>query len=247
MNEKLGKYLGPILIAIIIGVSVILSSVIVISGISNMKNKENIIAVTGSAKKTLKSNFVKWKGCCSFQSSSLKDAYEQIQKSVDIAKKYLISNGVNPKDMVVTSTNTTTNYKYLPNGQLTNIVDTYKLDQYIEVKSNDVDKITEISRKSTELINQGIVFQSMAPEYYYTKIADLKVNMLSEATKNAKERAIRIAKSTDSTVGSLRAADMGVFQITPAFSNDVTDSGVNDTSSIDKEITAVVNCSFEIK
>lgn len=40
---------------------------------------------------------------------------------------------------------------------------------------------------------------------------------------------------------------MGVFQITPLYSTEVSDYGINDTTSIDKEITAVVNCEFIIK
>jgi uncharacterized protein len=86
----------------------------------------------------------------------------------------------------------------------------------------------------------------MAPEYHYTKLGDLKIEMLAEAAKDAKVRAQQIAQSTGSSIGSVRTARMGVLQITPADSNDVSDSGVNDTSSLDKDITAVVNVGFAI-
>jgi hypothetical protein len=36
------------------------------------------------------------------------------------------------------------------------------------------------------------------------------------------------------------------MQITPLYSNEVDDYGINDTSSLEKEITAVVHCQFEI-
>ena len=71
--------------------------------------------------------------------------------------------------------------------------------------------------------------------------------MLAEAAKDAKKRAEQVAASTDSSIGNVRTARMGVLQITPADSNEVSDSGMNDTSSLDKDITAVVNLSFEIK
>ena len=45
----------------------------------------------------------------------------------------------------------------------------------------------------------------------------------------------------------MRSARMGVIQITPRLSNQISDYGVNDLSSIEKEITAVVNASFEIE
>ena len=70
--------------------------------------------------------------------------------------------------------------------------------------------------------------------------------MLSEAAKDAKVRAEKIAESTGSSIGSVRSARMGGLQITPADSNEVSDMGMNDTSSLDKDITAVVNVAFAV-
>ncbi|MEP6847365.1 MAG: SIMPL domain-containing protein, partial [Acidobacteriota bacterium] len=47
-------------------------------------------------------------------------------------------------------------------------------------------------------------------------------------------------------IGSVRSAKMGVLQITPADSTEVSDSGMYDTSTIDKDMTAVVNISFAV-
>jgi hypothetical protein len=65
----------------------------------------------------------------------------------------------------------------------------------------------------SELINTGIEFYSNNPQYYYTKLAELKIEMIAAATKDAYERAKKIAENSGSTVGSLQTADMGVFQI----------------------------------
>jgi len=86
----------------------------------------------------------------------------------------------------------------------------------------------------------------MAPEFYYTKLGEEKITMLAEAAKDAKRRAEQVAASTDSSIGSIRTARMGVLQITAADSTEVSDMGINDTSSLDKDITAVVNVGFEI-
>ncbi|MCV5901017.1 SIMPL domain-containing protein, partial [Escherichia coli] len=80
----------------------------------------------------------------------------------------------------------------------------YSLSQSIEIRSFDVAKIAQISREATELINQGILIESTPPKYYYTKIGDLKVEMLGEAARDAKERAERIASSTGNSIGSVR-------------------------------------------
>ena len=71
--------------------------------------------------------------------------------------------------------------------------------------------------------------------------------MLREATKDAKRRAEEIASSSGNQIGAIRSARMGVFQITPANSYDISDYGVNDTSSLEKKVNAVVKAEYTIR
>ena len=148
--------------------------------------------------------------------------------------------------MTVSSITTTTLKKQNNNGGESSEITGYALRQHIEVRSTDVDKIAQIAREATELINQGILIESEAPQYYYTKIGDLKIEMLGLAAKDAKVRAEQIAASTGNRVGAVRSAKMGVLQITPADSTDVSDAGIYSTSTIDKDMTAVVNIGFGV-
>lgn len=245
-NSSLKNWMLP-LFALILSIGIITSSAIIIQGIGNIKNKQNTISITGSAKKQFKSDFVVWRGTYTAQSVNLPEAYSVLKTETDKVKNYLKSRGLKDSDMVFTSITTVPNYVVLANGQISSKVESYRLMQTVEISSHDVDGITSISRQSTELINQGIDFQSNAPEYYYTKIGDLKIDMLSLATKDAMMRAEQIAKATGGKIGKLRSAKMGVFQITPLYSTDVSDSGIYNTTSINKEITGVMTCEFEIK
>jgi hypothetical protein len=161
-------------------------------------------------------------------------------------KAYLVGKGIPEKEITVSSISSQTLHGKTSEGQETAEITGYSLRQELEVRSTDVDKIAQIARQATELINQGILIESLAPEYHYTKLGDLKIKMLAAAAKDAKERAQKIAESTDSSVGAVRTARMGVLQITPADSNEVSDSGMNDTSSLEKDITAVVNIGFAV-
>jgi hypothetical protein len=84
-------------------------------------------------------------------------------------------------------------------------------------------------------------------QYFYTKLNDLKVELLNEATKNAFERAEAIASSTNNSAGAVITASQGVFQITSRDSVDSSDYGYYDTSAIDKKVNAVVRASFKVK
>jgi hypothetical protein len=93
--------------------------------------------------------------------------------------------------------------------------------------------VAAASRKITELIQEGVVVESSAPTYIYTKLADLKIEMLAEATKDATARARQIAENSGARLGAIREARMGVMQINPVHSTAVSDSGNNDTSSLE--------------
>lgn len=246
MNGEKAEHWLWVVVALVLAVGLVLSAQVFGSNLVKMKTADNAITVTGSAKKQIKSDLALWTGSFSTQSPQLTLAYQQLQGNQDKVRTYLLNQGFTEKDIIFSSINTEMRYKLLPSGQYTNEIESYNLSQQVEIRSKDVDKITTLSREATELINQGVEFQSMPPQYFYTKIADLKVEMLALATKDARTRAEQIASNASSRVGSLRAARMGVFQITPLYSNEISDYGVNDTSSLEKEITAVVNCEFEV-
>lgn len=234
-------------VALILALGLVVSSWIFAGGLIKMKTGDNSITVTGSAKKQIKSDLVVWNGNYSCTAPAQGEAYTQLKVGQNKVKSYLVSQGIAESDMVFSSINTIANHTLLPNGQYSNQIESYSLSQAVEIRSVDVDKLTKLAREATELINQGVNFQSNPPQYFYTHIADLKVEMLALATKDANSRAQQIAENAGSKAGTLRAAKMGVFQITPLYSNDISDYGVNDTSSLDKEITAVVTCTFQIK
>ena len=123
----------------------------------------------------------------------------------------------------------------------------YQLSQDIEVRSASVDQVDAISRQSTELISQGIPFESQKPMYLYTKLSDLKVEMQAEAAQDARARAEQIARSSGVALGPLRSANMNTPVITPLYSSDQTDNGVDDTTALDKKITTIVSANYAIR
>ena len=244
MNGEKNNYLFNIGTTLALGL--VLSSLIFGWFYSNKQKGDEAITVTGSAKRRITSDLVVWSAGVSAQSAALIDAYKQLSESTPRIKEYLLSKGIPENQMTVSSITTTQQHGRDSDGNETSQITGYTLSQQIEVRSNDVAKIGQIAREATELINQGILIESQAPKYYYTQIGDLKIEMLSEAAKDAKERAERIAQSTGNSIGAVRSAKMGVLQITAADSTDVSDYGVYDTSTIEKDMTAVVNVSFAV-
>jgi len=226
MNENKHRTIGNIIVALILATGFIVAAFIGINGLVEIKSARTSIVVTGSAKQQITSDLIVWTGYFHAQSPVLKDAYTELEASRNKVKKYLIEKGIAEKDLVFAAISTNIFYVYNEYGTYTNQVDYYDLSQTVTIRSGEIDKVTEISRNATELLNDGVQFQSYEPQYLYTKLADLKVEMLAAATKDARNRADMIAKNAGSELGGLTYADMGVMQITPLYSNEISDYGI---------------------
>ncbi|NTW05412.1 MAG: SIMPL domain-containing protein [Peptococcaceae bacterium] len=245
--SEFNKNFSLTVIAVIVGLAMIVCTLILANTVNNYTRSKNTIAVTGAAKKQITSDSIVWQGIFSVQSPQLSEAYSSLSQDLIKVKAYLKAKGIAEKDIVVSSINTMEVNEINANGMYSNVIIGYRLTQSIEIKSKDVNKIEEISRASTELLDQGVQFQSQPPRYFYTKLNDLKIDMLAEASKDARRRAEMLVENSGSRIVGLRSSKMGVFQITAPFSNEVSDYGINDTSSKEKEITSVVNAEFLVK
>ena len=231
----------------ILGIAIVIAAWILGGSAVNIANSRATITVTGSAKRQIRSDMVVWRGTYSAQSPEIESAYTQLKGDMGRVKSYLVAKGI-PEDSLVFTAIATRIFRTMgPRGEETGAITGYLLSQTVEVRSREVERIGTVAREATELIHQGIRMESQPPEYLYTRLSDLKVAMLADATRDARARAEELAKNAGSKIGRLRTARMGVFQITPAFSTMVADYGINDTSSLLKDITSVVSVSFEIR
>jgi len=249
MERKSGLRNSQIIfLGVCIAVATIVSSVILSqAALKVMKFTKEVITVTGSAQKEIKSDFIVWQCSLSRREADLPTAYKKLKEDSAKVEAYLVARQISPEEMSAQQIYTETIYKKTADGKETNEIQAYRLTQGIDVRSYDVDKVAGVSRESTELINQNIEFFSGSPEYFYTKLDELKVEMLAKASENAKLRAQSMAEPTGNSIGLMRSARMGVFQITPVTSTDVSDYGNNDTTSLVKKVMAVVTVSFAIE
>lgn len=240
MLEKIEKFQISIL-AIIIALGGIISAKIITSAMSH-----DGIAVTGSAFEIVKSDSGKINFDISAQAKTKAEAYKIVKKQIPEVKKYLEEKGI--KDINVKNYNGYYNYKYNNvTGNYTNEVENYKLTQPMEASSNNVDLIKEVALDIQNLIDKGIDISDAHADYFYSGLTDLKVKLLKSATMDAKKRASAMLSANKNSVGKIQSVKMGVFQITDVDSTNVSDMGINDTSTIDKKVTAVANVVFKIK
>ena len=240
MLERIEK-LQIISLGLLIALGLVISTKMVSSSIS-----KNEISVTGSAYEIVKSDSGSLDFDIVVKRATKQEAYSAIQAQVKSVEKYLQDKKI---DKIERKTiNGYYTYKRdLKTGAYTDIPEAYNLSQPITISSNDVELIKDITNDITGLINQGIDINVNSPSYDYSKLPELKVKLLEKASSDARNRAASMLKPTHNSVGKIQSVRMGVYQITPVDSTNVSDMGINDTSTIDKKVTAVANISFKIK
>ena len=235
-----------VVLGLLIALGAIISTYILSNAvISYQKMNTQALSVTGSASQEIKSDLAVWTLSYEVRSKDLKSGYAKINTDKKQISDFLSANGLGADAFKFTPIASYPVYKRMPNGYDSNEVDGYRLSQNVEVTSNDVDKLTKLSEG--KLVNKNIEVSSNRVDYYVSNLDELKIKMLAEATKDAKERAKSMVQSTGGHIGVMNSARMGVFQIVAKNSTDVSDYGIYNTSAVDKKINAVVNATFTIK
>jgi hypothetical protein len=235
------------MLGLFLALGLIVSSALVSRTVENIKLSRRTISVKGYAERGIVSDVAVWRGRFASRHKDLVPAYEKLQSDLDLILGYLEKNGVPKGAVKADSADIMAMYRKTEKGIETSEVESFILSQAIELTSTNVQQVAQIARDCTSLIKQGVEFASSPPVFYVSKINDFKLDLLGEATRNAQLRSEQLARNTGSRVGDMVYASQGVFQITPVNSTEVTDSGIYDTSTIEKTIKAVVSIEFALR
>ncbi len=232
---------------LIIALAIIIAFLIAASAYKQRFRSAETISVTGLAEKDFVSDQIVWKGSFSRQAFELRSAYASLKSDEEEIKRYLNGAGIPDSSIVFSSIDVQRSYdtRYDENGRMTgNVFNGYILTGRVTVDSRNIAAVEKLSREITGLLEKGIELNSQPPSYYYSRLNELKIDLLANAAIDAKQRAETIAKNSGIGLAQLKKATMGVFQITGKNSNeDYSYGGVFNTSS--KEKTASITLRVE--
>lgn len=209
-----------------------------------VKNSQ-FITVKGSTHKNIESDLVIWQGNFSGEATGLLEAQHTLQANRVKVEQFLTGSGIT--NFVFTPINIEEIKASLKDalGWVQQRTTGYRLNQSVRVESGEIDRIDKLD--TAPLVEQGMIFTTDMPQFIYAKAGEAKVEMLADATKDARARAEQIATQGGRMIASLHDADMGVFQITPRHATRTSWEGESDTGSRQKTITAVVTATFLLK
>ncbi|MCR4588158.1 MAG: SIMPL domain-containing protein [Lachnospiraceae bacterium] len=239
--------------ALIIGLSIVISCVALAIGLTHFRSESShVITATGSASTDFESDTIIWRGYFSATAETSQEAYDKIKKDAGTVKSYLIEKGLTEDEIVLNSVDISRTYRdnYDDQGNyIGSEPEGYQLSQSVVVTSSNLDTVEKISRDISSLLDQGVELSSYSPEYYYSGLEELKLDLIDKAAANTKERIDIIARNSGAELGKLNNSSLGVFQITAK--NSGTSSyaydGAFDTTSRYKTATITVKLEYDLK
>lgn len=212
---------------------------------------QDTIVVTGLGETEFSSDLIVWSGTLTAEAQNAAAGYAEIEASKAKVQQYLTAKGLPAEAVVFEFVNVDKQFSpvYNANGNWAGQRSSgYALRQRFTVESKEVEKVETISREISSLIAQGVSIEAYAPDYYYTKLDDVKMGLIETASADARTRAEKIADNAGARIGRVASARMGVFQITGANSNEEFSAGGSfNTSSRNKKARITMRIEYRIK
>lgn len=229
------------LVAGLVSIAVALAiGLVAIGGGIRDRGVNDTISVTGSAKRGIASDYVIWGASLSVQAETTEAAAARLERWLESTLAALRGSGIQADELSVAPISTETLYR---RGKVSG----YSLTRSLEVRSARLDVVVAAIEDSSRLLAAGVPLSAGQPQYVYTKLAELRPELSAEATTDALRRAEAIVEITGDGLGGVREVHSSPFQVTAPGSTEVEDYGIYDTSTREKEVTAVVNVTFGVK
>lgn len=229
--------------SLVLGVSIILAALIFGTFFYLSRGTEKTVRVVGAATARTGSDVAKLRIFLnrSVGQHEVRMGYQDIGRDVSRLLAELAETGFTSNEIQINPASAFQNYNQ--QGTVTG----YTVQQSVVVISGNVDTLQALALRPDRLLALGIVLQSMQIEYYSSNIADLKKELLAAATADARKRAEEIVRGSGMAIQGIESARAGVFQITEPYSTEVTDYGIYNTSTREKEITVTVAATFLVE
>jgi hypothetical protein len=227
-----------------IAVGVVITAHIAGETILDARRVNDKISVTGSARKPITANLVRWSLTVNGEAQTPARAARRLRLDSAAVQGFLRRAGV-PRAAISSSVVRSERVvEALPRNRRRTY---YRATQELEVSTRDIDAVEPVATRIGQLIERGIGVSAGPLQYLSTELTQAKLDALEAATEDARQRAEILVDGLGGKLGRMRASSLGVYQVTPRDSTEVSDYGISDTATREKDVTAVVSATFAVK
>ncbi len=208
------------------------------------RNADRRVTVKGLAEKEVKADLAFWQIQFSSSSNYISAAQKKLDQDTKKVRAFLKNNQFDEAEI---QTGTLQVQDAGPGYGQNKPVERYTVIQSIILRSKNVNLVSAVSRRLGNLIHQGIVlrqdWQNRSPTYVFTKLNEIKPEMIAQATANARKSAQQFAQDSGSIIGNIRNANQGVFVILPRDSIE----GLRQNKQIFKKVRVVSTITYQLE
>jgi uncharacterized protein len=238
---------GLLLLGLALAAGLVIAAAVVGNSLERIKLAGDKITVKGYAEEKVVSDAGTWRATVTVRSADLQSGYRALEADAARVLKLLGSLTGESANVATSPVNSRPQYEIGPGGVQTGRITGYELDRNFELSSGDVALIGQVAAQASSLISEGVNINSWPPQYFYNDLNAVKVRLIGAATRDAQQRAEQFASGSGGvTVGPLRSASQGVFQITRPNSTETADYGSYDTGTVEKVVKAVVTVEYSV-
>ncbi|MGI5058864.1 SIMPL domain-containing protein [Treponema pectinovorum] len=184
-------------------------------GFSNIAREERTVSVRGFSEKEVDADFAVWKIAFSVGANDLISLEKEISEKTKIVTGYLKNHGLEDADFSVLAPeiNDASMSLYTDPSRRTY---NYIAKQSLLIRTQKIKEVKEASSDTLKLIGKGISVSSDYDNhvtYEFTRLNEIKPEMIASATQSARAGAEQFAKDSGSKVGKIKSATQGLFTI----------------------------------
>jgi len=204
-----------ILGALILGLGIAGAGFLVGRGFEIGRSADRYVTVKGLAESLVEADLAVWPLRITATGDDLARVQDRIDANLATITRFLTErgiemDGIQPQRVEVTDLLA---QPYRPEGAGDN---RFIIAQTVIVRTGQVDRVSDLNRQTGELVKRGVVLADTGgPTYLFTRLNDVKPDMLAEATRNARAAAEQFAADSGSEIADIRRASQGLFEILP--------------------------------
>jgi hypothetical protein len=228
--------------ALILGLGLAAAGFLVGRGFERGRSVDRYVTVKGLAEKLVKADLAVWPVRITATGNDLGQVQTKIDTDLGTVTRFLSQHGIEaeaiqPQRVEVTDLLA---QPYRPQNAGDN---RFIVAQTVIVRTGQIDRVAELNRATGELVKQGVVLADTGgPSYLFTKLNDVKPEMLAAATRNAREAAAQFAADSGSEIAEIRRASQGLFEI---LARDPA-PGLPEQNQVDKKIRVVSTVEYRL-
>lgn len=236
---KDSKNLILLLSSLCIALGFVVAGAFLYCGIKSISNNTRVVNVRGLSEMDVEADHVVWSLPFQELGDDLPSLYIKIGQKSESIKQFLVNNGIKGEEITLSAPQITD--RLLDNYAHQQPSERYRIKTILTVSSSQVSLVRNLAARQGELLKQGIAVVSNEwdnnIEYSFTKLNEVKPQMIQDATKNAREVAVKFAEDSDSRLGKIKTASQGYFTI----------SNVDENTPHRKHIRVVTNVEYLLK